>query len=266
MIRVALLAAGLAVTVSFAHAAPINLVSHRAQYDVTLASTRPGGMVAVRGHSVMEFRDVCTGWTTTQRFIADMTDGKASAVHSDFTVSSSEDKQGRQIRFKVRNVVNGKPTQRFDGTGILAASGGEVRMTSPHGQHFALPNGTLLPTQHTLAVLRAAQAGLDSFHQTVFQGGDLNDLYDTATVIGRPVPKNRLNDDRAVDSAGLLAGLSAWPVLISYFPHDSSDERADYEVAYRLYANGVIASMSLIYPNFTMKAELVKLEKLPSKC
>ncbi len=115
-------------------------------------------------------------------------------------------------------------------------------------------------------MLRAAVAGLDSFHQTVFQGGDVSDLYDTSTVIGRPVPKVRLKDDSAVDGNGLLAGVSAWPVLISYFPHDSQGERPDYEVAYRLYANGVIASMSLIYPNFTMKAELVKLERLPSKC
>ncbi|MEI9989586.1 MAG: DUF1849 family protein [Rhizomicrobium sp.] len=266
MKRVVFLAALLAATMSAAQAVPVVLGSHRAQYDVTLASTQPGGMVAVRGHSVIEFRDVCTGWTTTQRFIADMTDGKASALHSDYIVSSSEDKQGRQIRFKVRNFVNGKATQHFDGTGILASTGGEVRMTSPHGQHFALPNGTLLPTQHTLAVLRAAAAGHDSFHQTVFQGGDSTDLYDTATVIGRPVSKAKLKDDSAVDGNGLLAGLSAWPVLISYFPHDSQGERADYEVAYRLYANGVISSMTLIYPNFTMKAELVKLEKLPSKC
>ncbi len=214
----------------------------------------------------MEFRDVCTAWTSTQRFIAEMSDGKANAVHSDYIVSSSEDKQGHQIRFRVRNFVNGKATQRVDGTGILAASGGEVRLTSPHGQNFALPNGTLLPTQHTLAVLRAAAAGLDSFHQTVFQGGDRNDLYDTATVIGRPVPKDKLKDDAAVDGSRLLAGVPAWPVLISYFSRDAEGERADYEVAYRLYANGVISSMSLIYPNFTMKAELVKLEKLPSKC
>ena len=264
------LAAALALTVSFAQAQPlpagIHLLSHRAQYDVTLAQTRPGGMVAVRGHTVVEFRDACTGWTTTQRFIADMTDNKATDVHSDFIISSSEDKEGHQIRFKVRNMVNGKTTQRYDGTGILASAGGEVRMTSPKGQHFDLPTGTILPTQHTLAVLRAAALGQDSFHQTVFQGGDASELYDTSAIIGKPVSKAKLADDRSADAQGLLAGLQAWPTMISYFPHNSDSERADYEVAYRLYANGVIASMTLIYPNFTMKAELVKLEKLPTKC
>ena len=116
MKRSVLFAAAVAATVSAVNAEPIQLVSHRAQYDVTLAANKPGGMVAVQGHTVLEFRDVCTGWTTTQRFIADMTDAKASTVHSDFIVSSSEDKQGKQIRFKLSNFINGKRTQRFDGT------------------------------------------------------------------------------------------------------------------------------------------------------
>jgi hypothetical protein len=259
-------AAALLTVASAANGAPAGLVSHRALYDVTLATTRPGGVVAVRGRTVLEFRDACSGWTTTQRFIADMTDGKGADAHTDFIVSSSEDKPGKIIRFKIQNLVNGKTTQRFEGTGTLAAAGGEVRLTSPRGQHFELPIGTLLPTQHTLAVLHAAQTGVQGFHETVFQGGDKTDLYDTATVIGRPVGKAQLAEDRAADTNHLLDGVQAWPTLISYFPHGSPDEKADYEVAYRLYANGVIASMTLIYPNFTMKAQLTRLERLAPHC
>lgn len=261
---VALAAAVVMAGTSVAQAAPINLLSHRAQYEVTLASTRPGGVVAMRGRTVLEFRDVCTGWTTTQRFISDMSDAKGNDVHSDFIVSSSEDKDGKIIRFKIKNLVNGKTTQRFEGTGTLATAGGEVRLTSPAGQRFTLPGGTLLPTQHTLTVLRAAMAGRSGFHETVFQGGDSSDLYDTTTVVGKPVGKRQHDQDKAADTAGLLNGVTAWPTLVSYFPHQGDTERADYEIAYRLYANGVIASMTLIYPNFTMKADLVKLEKLPA--
>ncbi len=259
-------AAALLTVAGTAAGAPVGLVSHRALYDVTLASTRPGGVVAVRGRTVLEFRDACSGWTSTQRFIADMTNGKGEDAHTDFIVSSSEDKPGKIIRFKIRNFVNGKTTQRFEGTGTLAAAGGEVQLTAPRGQHFALPIGTLLPTQHTLAVLRAAAAGSHAFHETVFQGGDSTDLYDTTTVIGRPVGKAQLALDHAADHDHLLDGMQAWPTQISYFPHDSAEERADYEVAYRLYANGVIASMTLIYPNFTMKAELTRLERLAPHC
>lgn len=259
------LAAALAVSTG-ASAAPAGLVSHRAVYDVTLASSQPGGMVAVHGRTVLEFRDICTGWTTTQRFIADMTDGRGSDSHTDFIVSSTEDKSGKAIRFKISNLVNGKSTQRFEGIGTLAAAGGEVRMTSPRGQHFDLPLGTLLPTQHTLAVLHAADTGLQSFHETLFQGGDSHDLYDTATVIGRPASAAQRAEDRVADVSGLLKNIQAWPTLISYFPHDAQGERADYEMAYRLYANGIVASMSMIYPNFTMRAVLTRLEPLASHC
>ena len=60
------------------------------------------------GRTVLEFRDACSGWTTTQRFIADMTDAKGEDAHTDFIVSSSEDKDGKIIRFKIRNLVNGR--------------------------------------------------------------------------------------------------------------------------------------------------------------
>ncbi|HEY0303157.1 MAG TPA: DUF1849 family protein, partial [Rhizomicrobium sp.] len=207
-----------------------------------------------------------TGWTTTQRFISDMTDGKGADAHSDFILSSREDKAGKIIRFKIRNMVNGKTTQRFEGIGTLAADGGKVRLTAPRGQKFDLPIGTLLPTQHTMAVLRAAARGVRTFRETVFQGGDRTDLYDTSTVIGRPASAAQRAQDRAADPSGLLKDVPAWPTLVSYFPHDSTDEGADYEMAYRLYANGVVASMSLIYPNFTMKAELTRLERLAPRC
>src|ERR1700742_1209807 len=101
-----LMAAAPAVAAPATATAPLSLLSHRAQYDVTLASTRPGGAVAVHGRTVLEFRDACTGWTTTQRFIADMTDAKGTDAHTDFIVSSSEDKPGKIIRFKIQNLVN----------------------------------------------------------------------------------------------------------------------------------------------------------------
>ena len=42
--------------------------------------------------------------------------------------------------------------------------------------------------------------------------------------------------------------------------------RRTYEIAARLYANGVIGSMSLIYSNYTLKASLTQLEPLTATC
>jgi len=41
-----------------------------------------------------------------------------------------------------------------------------------------------------------------------------------------------------------------------------SAETPEYEIAADLYANGVIGTMTLIYARFTLKAKLVKLERL----
>lgn len=261
-----LLAGIFVLSTAVAQATPAGLVPYRAQYEVSLARTQPGGMVTAHGRTVVEFRDACTSWTMAQRFITDMTNAKAESFRSDFYVTSSETKDGKVMRFKLRDSVNGKVTQRFDGTGTLASVGGQVRMTSRRGQDFALPVGTAMPTQFTLALLRAAEMGTGHMRETVFQGGDSTNLYDAVATIGQRVDARRLVDDRSADPSGLLKGLAAWPAIISYYPHDADDKPADYEMAYRLYENGVISQMSLIYPNFTLRAELVRLEPLPGSC
>jgi hypothetical protein len=251
---------------STAMAQGAGLVPYRAQYDVSLARTQPGGMVTAHGRTVVEFRDACTAWTLSQRFITDMTNAKAESFRSDFYVASSETKDGRIMRFKLRDAVNGKITQRVAGTGTFASIGGQVKLTTQRGHDFPLPVGTAMPTQFTLALLHAAANGSGHVRQTVFQGGDSTNLYDAVATIGKQVSVMRLADDSAADTAGLLKGHVAWPAIISYYPHDADEKPPDYEMAYRLYDNGVISQMSLIYPNFTLRADLVKLERLPGSC
>jgi hypothetical protein len=59
----------------------------------------------------------------------------------------------------------------------------------------------------------------------------------------------------------------SWPITISYFDPAKRDILPDYEIAYRLYANGVSRKMSIDYGNFSVEGELVKIEFLkPSSC
>jgi hypothetical protein len=54
---------------------------------------------------------------------------------------------------------------------------------------------------------------------------------------------------------------------MSYYTPGGDGETAEYEIAARLYENGVIGTMEMIYPRFTLKAKLVKVEKLsPPRC
>jgi envelope integrity protein B len=243
------------------------LESHRAIYEISLARTSPGGMVAARGRTVIEFRDACIGWSTTQRFVADMTNAQGDPTRTDFIATTWESKDERAMRFTLKNSIDGKTSQHFAGTATLAASGrGTVEMSVPRGRNFPLPVGVALPTAHTLQVLAAAQAGQSSIHELVFQGGDKTNLYEATAIIGRQATSAETDEDRDADKDGLLKGQSARSILISYFPYGSHGTAPDYEVAYRLYSNGVVSSMSLIYSHFTLRATLSRLERLPKDC
>ena len=201
----------------------------------------------------------------TQRFIADMTNSDGNTVRSDLVATSFESKDGHMMKFTLKNALNGKTAEHFEGTAQLASSGtGAVELSVPKGSAFPLPSGAVLPTEHTLDVLHAIASGSNTIHQLVFQGGDKNDLYDATVLIGRPVTQAEMAQDRAHDPDGLLKGQSARTVLISYFNYGSREATPSYEVAYRLYGNGIVTAMSLIYSNFTLSADVTKIEKLAS--
>lgn len=245
----------------------IKLEPHRAIYDVTLSRTSPGGAVAATGRTVIEFRDQCLGWSTTQRFVADMTNSQGDPTRTDFIATSYESKDARAMRFTLKNSVDGKTSQRFVGLATLAGSGrGTVELSVPRGKNFPLPVGALLPTQHTLEVLRAAEAGQSGIHELVFQGGDKSNLYDATATIGRLATSTEMAEDHDADKDHMLEGKTARSVLISYFPYKSRTAAPDYEIAYRLYSNGVVSKMSLIYAKFSLRATLTRLDRLPVEC
>jgi hypothetical protein len=245
----------------------VKLEPHRAIYEISLARTSPGGVVAATGRTVIEFRDQCLGWSTTQRFVADMTNSQGDPTRTDFIATSYESKDERAMRFTLKNSIDGKTSQRFVGLATLAASGrGTVELSVPRGRNFPLPIGALLPTQHTLEVLRAAKAGQSGIHELVFQGGDKTNLYEATAIIGRPATSAEMAEDHGADKDDMLEGKNARSILVSYFPYASHTSAPDYEVAYRLYSNGVVSKMSLIYSKFSLRATLTRLDKLPADC
>ena len=246
--------------------APPQLASYRAVYEVTLAHTS-GSVLTARGRMAVEFHDTCDGWSTTQRLIADMTDSQGAATRTDFFVTAWESKDGRTMRFDIGNFQNGKSQSRQRGSAALAPDGsGNVELLAGRPRKFALPKATEFPTAQVLDVLRTAQEGGTSTKHLVFQGGDRSDLDFSTAAIGKEANAQALAAEAAVDKSGLLKGKRAWPVLISYFPLSARKEQPDYEVASHLYADGVSGSMSLVYPDYTLRATLVRLEALRTRC
>jgi hypothetical protein len=98
-----------------ASASTVVLVPNRTIYELSLAHTSAGGMIAARGRIVIEFRDVCDGWATTQRMLADMTDADGKVARDDFLVTAWESKTGREMRFDITNSVDGRLVERQRG-------------------------------------------------------------------------------------------------------------------------------------------------------
>lgn len=255
---------GCAASAMGAAPAPVPLVSNRALYDVSLERTTPGSIVAVRGRTVIDFQANCKDWKTTQRFVADMTDADGNVSRSDFTVEATEAKDGGRMRFHITNRLDGQIAEDHQGVATVDDKGGEVTLTGKAKTHFTLPPNTIFPTEHTLEILAAAAAGQSHLMRKVFQGGDKSDLYDVAATIGTKSTLAQTTKERALDKSGLLKGVDSWPVLVSYYSNTTSTP--EYEVGSRLYANGIIGSMSLVYSRFTLRARLVRLEPLTASC
>jgi hypothetical protein len=267
MRRACALAGSLVFAVSSLGAGPISLASNRAIYDVALERTSGGDVIAAHGRMAIEFRDTCDGWSTTQRLIADMTGSDGSESRTDFFVSAWESRDGRTMRFDVGDTRNGKTKSRQRGSATLDADGaGRAALIAGKPAQFVLPRNTQFPTEQTLGVLRAAQSGGTAFKHIVFQGGDPSNINFSTAAIGKPSLPATLAANRRADGRGLLRNVVAWPVLLSFYPLNVHAESPDYEVATELYADGISGSMSLIYPTYTLRATLVRLEPLAPHC
>jgi len=246
---------------------PVHLVPNRATYDLRLEHTSPGGAVTARGRMIIQFRDTCDGWSTAQRTILDITDADGAIARSDYVVTAWESKDGKSMRFDVKNASGGKLDKEKRGTAMLASGGDAlVNLLAPKRRQFALPGGTVFPTAQTVALLAAADRGQQTSKRLVFEGGDEGDVYVSTAVIGRLASSQATIADRAVDKAGLIRNVPAWGVLVSYFDNKPGNELPEYEIATRLYANGISGSMSLIYARYALKATLTRLEPLAPTC
>ena len=89
-------------------------------------------------------------------------------------------------------------------------------------------------------------------------------MYNTLTVIGRKLgPDDRKHDDAAA-KAPKLAGVSRWPVTISYFEKSkaqkSTEQTPVYAIGFELYENGISRALSLDYNDFVVTGKLTSLE------
>ncbi len=242
-----------------APAAAIELAGHKAVYDLTLDKVR-GDVTGAGGTMSYEVVDACDGWAVHQRLNMTITnrDGQDIEMVSDYTTWESKD--GRQLRFRMRQTTEQAVTTDVAGEAELdGAGGGTVRYSQPEGQTKALGKGTLFPMAHTEEIIRAAMAGKRFIALPLFDGTGAEGAQDSTVAVaswGGPEP-GRWPD---------LAKLASGRVHVAFFDQAGNSQQPEYEVSMRYWANGVADDLLMDFGDFAMRGRLSTLALQPKGC
>lgn len=248
----------------------IELTPHRAIYEIKLDRANSGSNVAsLSGFLIVEFTgSACEGYAQNTQLLTKSADWTGAQTVTDMRSASWEDANGENFRFNSVRYFNDVLSETIEGTARRDANRGSIKLTfkKPAAITSSIPGDSLFPTQHVLAILKSAMEGKFVLQANIFDGLDKDEkIYETNTVIGKAVPPGADETLPPVANAESLKELVSWPISISYFePGKGQDSAPSYEIAYRLYANGVSRKLHIDYGNFSVEGDLSKIEFLKS--
>jgi EipB-like len=254
---------------AFAGKEPVKLTPHRAVYEMTLDEARSAsGITGIDGRMVFEFTgSECNGYTLNMRMVTQMTDSQGQTNLTDLRSSTWEEGNGQKFRFQSRQYLNdklgdvtmGRATRNLPDTAI------QVRLSQPSQAELNLSGQVLFPTQHSLALMDAAEEGQGLLQAQIYDGSEKGQkVYDTTAFIGKPVAPGSEKIEAPAKEKG-LAELVSWPVSIGYFEAKGGDLTPSYQIDFRLYANGVSRALLIDYGGFSMHGTLTSLEYLKAE-
>jgi len=119
-------------------------------------------------------------------------------------------------------------------------------LSKPTEKNFTVPAGAVFPTEHMRRIVIAAREGKTILEFPVYDGSETGEkLYNTLTVIGRPIAPGQKPPADAAAKIPELAKLTRWPVTISYFDQLPESDRQGgeqtpvYSIGFELYENGI---------------------------
>jgi hypothetical protein len=239
------------------------IASHRASYTLSLGSARSNsGIAAIEGAMFIEWQEVCDGWTISQRMRFQMIDGDGEKLENDIMFSSWEAKDGLSYRFTLRSSRDGEVSETLRGRAQLdgAGKGGKAWFTEPEGLDIDLPPGTLFPTEHTLILIRGAQADERQLARLVFDGATQDGALEINAIISARTNSIQENGAKIAPALGQRPG---WRVRMAFFKTDGKSAVPEYETGLILHDNGVGRDYTFEYPEFAIKSRLDLLEPLP---
>ena len=247
--------------------ATVPLAAHRAAYRITLSSAFGSkSPTAARGRVSYEFTgSACEGFSQNFRQVTELQPAEGATKMSDMRSATYEDGEGKSFSFDINTSSDEGPSDIVDGhaerkgNDVLA-----IKLSKPNQQAVTVDNDVLFPTAHVERIIAAAKAGRHILGAKVFDGSDDGKkVYDTTTIIGRPIVGPA--GDVGAAHVAALDTMPRWPVTISYFEEGRKDQGPAYVLGFELYENGVSRALRFDYGDFTLAGQMVSLEMLPAK-
>ncbi len=269
------LAAGAAHAVPQASAVVVDLAPHRAIYDMTLREAVTGSNVSdIRGRLVFDFEgSTCAGYTLRSRLVTEVVDREGNTTLTDLRSSTWENATGDTFRFENAQYVGQQLSEQVSGKAARGKASEDIKVNleTPANRELKFNGDALFPTQHSVAILQAAQRGERVLQADIYDGSEQgNKLFKTTTFIGNPIPPGS-GKLTGIDNSERLNQLTSWPVSISYYDavaNLAQDEGLPtYEMSFRLFSNGVSRDLTINYGDFLVRAELTRIDfHEPTKC
>jgi hypothetical protein len=261
-IRLSALLAALAAVPAAAEGKVVQLVPHRAVYDLSLLrSGGSGGLENARGRIAIEFGgDACEGYTTKFRQVTVLESSEAGPRTLDTRTVTYEAADGAALRFKTDS-RDGRADEAVDGEASVRDGNLSIRLKQPKSETLQVRAQPVFPSAHMKRLIEAGQAGQSALAVQVFDGSDDGKkVYDTYAVIGRRIEPGAGTDLEKAATQDPVARLPRWPVTISYYKADAGDQTPTYTLSFELYENGISRALKLDYGDFALKGDLQSLE------
>jgi hypothetical protein len=251
-------------------AGTIALAPHRAVYDLRLLRAVGKRQIeAVRGRILYDFSgSPCEGYVLQFRQVSELDSGEGKVALSDLRASTWEEGEAKAFRFNSTNYLNEKPVEAADGQADRDTAGVTVKLAKPDTRSFTLSANTVFPAEHMRRIIEAARAGTTILEFPVYDGSENGEkVFDTLTVIGRAVAPDEKKPTDASAAFPTLAGMTRWPVRISYFDRGKTggEHMPVYSIGFEMYENGIARSLSLDYGDFVVAGDMSQLELKEAK-
>jgi hypothetical protein len=247
--------------------AGVSLAPHRAFYVLEpLRLDEKGGITAISGKLAYEITgSSCEGYAVSYRIANRYVQGEGSPQVMDIQLSSYESGDGLELDMRQKQYVNAQLDKetRVKAKKPKGGGDGEGKMEGKETKNFSIDAAAVFPSAFQLQMMQDAEKGQTRTSALVFEGSDDDKPVKAVGFIGAKKASSNIAEGSDATTLASLNKLAAWPVTVSYYNAESSDDAAPtYTASFNMLENGVSTDLVLDYGSYALKGKLEKIELL----